>query len=472
MSMLAEPKRKQKFSLDPRGSKWSNDENKFGQKMLERMGWKKGRGLGLNEDGQTEHVKITHKMDNKGVGCSNNHADNWIAHQDDFNALLANLNQDHSQGTDTTEENKVVSLEKKSKASKSRVHYQKFTKGKDLSGRSLGDLDCIFGKRKSSSAPSTPQGGSEANSEDEQQDNYGLNVIKSEDNVQEYFAKKMALMKKSRNTSTCNLIISEDYKSNNNDEEVQDSKKVKKVRFQIADSSSDEGIESFTSDLVDETPDRMDEVKAEVEVKSDLEGERKHKKKKKKSNKCSEESSINEEHHKPNACRKKRKKKKEYEKKEKGENEGMACDSIETERRKSKKKKKKKLDEETNLDNSDDLKSTPSELPKRKKSKTKKKNIEIDESVDLVTEEANGNTIGPESENVRDIPKRLLDEDTGTSSKRQKTETSNVNVSEAELEVKNVCKAFVGSNLEHINGYALATSSMDNILKKYKQKHQ
>lgn len=43
------------------------DSNKFGQKMLERMGWKEGKGLGRNEDGLTEHVKVSYKSDNKGL---------------------------------------------------------------------------------------------------------------------------------------------------------------------------------------------------------------------------------------------------------------------------------------------------------------------------------------------------------------------------------------------------------------------
>lgn len=35
-------RRKQKWSVDPRNSAWSKDDSKFGQKMLERMGWSKG----------------------------------------------------------------------------------------------------------------------------------------------------------------------------------------------------------------------------------------------------------------------------------------------------------------------------------------------------------------------------------------------------------------------------------------------
>ena len=43
-----------------------SDENKFGQKLLEKMGWSQGQGLGKDLDGRTEHVKVCHKMDTKG----------------------------------------------------------------------------------------------------------------------------------------------------------------------------------------------------------------------------------------------------------------------------------------------------------------------------------------------------------------------------------------------------------------------
>ena len=36
--------------------------------MLERMGWTSGKGLGKDEQGNTEHVAVKHKDDNKGVG--------------------------------------------------------------------------------------------------------------------------------------------------------------------------------------------------------------------------------------------------------------------------------------------------------------------------------------------------------------------------------------------------------------------
>jgi hypothetical protein len=43
MSLLAEPRRRQKWTLNPRGNLWANDESKFGQKLMEKMGWEKGK---------------------------------------------------------------------------------------------------------------------------------------------------------------------------------------------------------------------------------------------------------------------------------------------------------------------------------------------------------------------------------------------------------------------------------------------
>ncbi|XP_041951712.1 PIN2/TERF1-interacting telomerase inhibitor 1 isoform X1 [Alosa sapidissima] len=158
MAMLAEPRRKQKWSVDPRNSAWSKDDSKFGQKMLERMGWSKGKGLGKTEQGATEHIKVKVKNNSLGLGTSTSNEDNWIAHQDDFNQLLADLNNCHGQDTtnEPAQEDKQenFSLEQKSKSSRKRVHYMKFTKGKDLSSRSETDLACIFGKR---SKPSRDQ---------------------------------------------------------------------------------------------------------------------------------------------------------------------------------------------------------------------------------------------------------------------------------------------------------------------------
>ena len=42
------------------------DDSKFGQKLMEKMGWQKGKGLGAQEDGRLEHIAVNVKEDNGG----------------------------------------------------------------------------------------------------------------------------------------------------------------------------------------------------------------------------------------------------------------------------------------------------------------------------------------------------------------------------------------------------------------------
>ncbi|XP_029452012.1 PIN2/TERF1-interacting telomerase inhibitor 1 isoform X2 [Rhinatrema bivittatum] len=183
MAMLAEPRRKQKWSLDPRNSAWSKDESKFGQKMLEKMGWSKGKGLGAQEQGSTEHIKVQVKNNNLGLGATNNHEDNWIAHQDDFNQILAELNDCHGQSKT----------------------------GKDLSSRSETDLACIFGKRQKKSKKTFEEDTSADSTEEIERETRNVpnnaesavsdTTVTSSLSMKEYFAKRMAELKKSQDNT-------------------------------------------------------------------------------------------------------------------------------------------------------------------------------------------------------------------------------------------------------------------------------
>lgn len=89
--MLAGPRRKQKvINLRANNSVWSNDASKFGQRMLEKMGWTPGKGLGAKENGIVQHVVAQYKNDEKGLGFEDRD-DQWTKNEDDFNALLSNL---------------------------------------------------------------------------------------------------------------------------------------------------------------------------------------------------------------------------------------------------------------------------------------------------------------------------------------------------------------------------------------------
>ena len=44
-----------------------SDENKFGKKMLEKMGWSDGKGLGADLSGETSHVKVNKRAVHLGM---------------------------------------------------------------------------------------------------------------------------------------------------------------------------------------------------------------------------------------------------------------------------------------------------------------------------------------------------------------------------------------------------------------------
>jgi len=197
---LAEPRRRQKWTLNPRGNIWANDEDKFGQKLMEKMGWEKGKGLGANQDGRLDHIKVKQKDNMKGVGFEG-HDDTWIGHQEDFQAVLAALNVEHGEeNKDLTENEKKASLEAISKKSRRRVHYQKFVKGKDLNNYSADDLGCILGtkseKMKSKELKDSSEGESGTvtpDGENKFEENPEKFVQKG--SYQDYFAQKMAALK-------------------------------------------------------------------------------------------------------------------------------------------------------------------------------------------------------------------------------------------------------------------------------------
>ncbi|KAL6049919.1 PIN2/TERF1-interacting telomerase inhibitor 1 isoform X1 [Balamuthia mandrillaris] len=92
------------FSPDPRNTLWANDTSKFGYKMLQRMGWSEGKGLGLNEDGQTEHIKVKKKDNTEGIGVDHAASSRaWLSNSDAFCQILQNLNQTYGKDTEDKE---------------------------------------------------------------------------------------------------------------------------------------------------------------------------------------------------------------------------------------------------------------------------------------------------------------------------------------------------------------------------------
>ncbi|OQV12803.1 putative PIN2/TERF1-interacting telomerase inhibitor 1 [Hypsibius exemplaris] len=217
MSLLAGPKRKQQISVNPQGKTNSDLWKQYGTKLMEKAGWADGDGLGTGRQGATEHLQMQFKDDNRGLGCTIEYEKNWLAHGDDFNDLLASLNAHHGNtavessgnatAAESVEERQAVALEKKSKGAKGRIHYHKFTRGKDLSSRSADEISKIFGgnmpgKKKKSVATENDDSISPEDSVPKEEKVTGLKTFQSGDNIHDYFAKKMALKKMGSSTAT------------------------------------------------------------------------------------------------------------------------------------------------------------------------------------------------------------------------------------------------------------------------------
>lgn len=111
----------------------------------------------------------------------------WTQHEDNFSSLLASLSQANEEKKEA--EVKLSSLEEKSKSSKARVHYKKFTRGKDVSRYSEKDLANVFGKKtlKPTKNELKPE---EKQQEDTKEHSYGVETT-NRGSMTDYFKTKM-----------------------------------------------------------------------------------------------------------------------------------------------------------------------------------------------------------------------------------------------------------------------------------------
>ncbi|GAB9471293.1 Pin2 terf1-interacting telomerase inhibitor 1 [Globisporangium polare] len=155
---------------------WAADTSKFGYKMLVKMGWAAGKGVGKELQGQATHVKIARRSENLGVGCSLKQAEvqGWSSTATSFADVLKTLNKTYgdksgsdsdSDASSTTKKRKKAKKEKKArksakKARKSekkvkegsssakvshRIVYHKRLRNKNAKGYAAEDMAGILG---------------------------------------------------------------------------------------------------------------------------------------------------------------------------------------------------------------------------------------------------------------------------------------------------------------------------------------
>lgn len=97
---------------DTLNKSWKNDKSKFGFKMLQKMGWTEGKGLGKNEDGMAEHVKVAKKSNNLGLGAKSDStgAESWASTAISFNGVLEALGKAYGSAATRKSSQKDMSI--------------------------------------------------------------------------------------------------------------------------------------------------------------------------------------------------------------------------------------------------------------------------------------------------------------------------------------------------------------------------
>lgn len=209
--MLAERRRKQKWSLNPRGKWWSEDSNKFGQRMLEKMGWTKGKGLGINEQGITEFANASFKKDTSGVGFDKS-TEAWTEQMDKFSEFLRQLNE--NEDTVKNEDSNFSGQSTQLKSKQSNTHCKKFTCDNDTNKYMSKDLASIVDQNESvdKTQIKIEKNSNEKEVSDLRDDWYGVVTING-GNMVDYFKRKSN--HKMFNYLKCNELNNDTSSSNN-----------------------------------------------------------------------------------------------------------------------------------------------------------------------------------------------------------------------------------------------------------------
>lgn len=128
--------------------------------MLAKMGWSKGNGLGKDQKGNVDFIQIRYKNNPNGLGYDGLKDNQWTQNESQFDNLLKSLQTDSTSNSNSADEQlktEKKSLEEKSKSSKVRVHYKKFTRGKDVHKYSAKDLANILGKKSMTEVEAKPE---------------------------------------------------------------------------------------------------------------------------------------------------------------------------------------------------------------------------------------------------------------------------------------------------------------------------
>nr|CAH8849321.1 unnamed protein product [Trichobilharzia regenti] len=173
--MLSRKCNKARYSTDPNGKLWADNPDNFGRKMLQKMGWEPGKGLGKNNSGITAPIKASTQKGKRGLGLKSDFS-LGIRQIDDYANLLRALNKSNSSPDKT---NSIgVCLSTKSRRG------MKMIRAKDASKYNEKDLSVVLGYAKSHVSEEKVSSSASINNSDAQ-----FITITSSLSTSEYFEK-------------------------------------------------------------------------------------------------------------------------------------------------------------------------------------------------------------------------------------------------------------------------------------------
>ena len=160
---------------ETRNTAWASDKSLFGQRMLLKMGWEHGKGLGKSQQGTRTNLRALRREDGLGIGANTDTfgQDGFSTTSRNFHGLLASLKPEHGDDGDDDESDEAKRQRKKKKKrdkkrkkkedadrdggkesvitlATNRVsagHSRKMLESKNLSKKSKEDMAAIFGMK-------------------------------------------------------------------------------------------------------------------------------------------------------------------------------------------------------------------------------------------------------------------------------------------------------------------------------------
>lgn len=150
---LAQAKVKQRFGLDPNNKAWTDDSSAIGRKLLEKMGWTEGVGLGTDEKGRVENIKVKVKENFYGIGADAKTTDNWLENTFGFDDLLKGMQAPLSKEASLSDDSTIFIMPESTEQTEPRVlssrhsHRTKFIRNKQVSNYDVSQVNNILGKK-------------------------------------------------------------------------------------------------------------------------------------------------------------------------------------------------------------------------------------------------------------------------------------------------------------------------------------